>query len=203
MMKEFKEYTEWTLLHMWVIIVSYFSGIILLLLIHGWFGFTMNEDGTYLSNTMMHIASGTVLAIGTGILQKVLLKKYFPVSSFWVISLIIGFILAELLAGLVLWKLEIYRGLINIFNNSDHFPEASIFALAGLISGILQIRLLKPYYRKRFYWIVSSAIGWWLLILSTYFGLLAILLGPFLYGAITGLVFYRLLVSENRIEKNA
>jgi hypothetical protein len=202
-MKEFKDYTKWTLQHIWVIIVSYFSGTILLLLIHGLFGFTMKDDGTYLSNTLMHVASGSVLALGTGILQKVLLKKYFRVSFFWVLSLIIGFILAELLAGLVLWKLEIYRGLINIFNNSNHFPEASIFALAGLISGILQIRLLKPYYKKRFYWIVSSTLGWGLLILSTYFGLIAILLGPFLYGAITGLMFYWLPVSGNQIEKIA
>lgn len=188
---------------MWVIIVSYFLGLILLLLVHGLFGFTMKDDGTYLSNTLMHVASGAVLALGTGILQRVLLKKYFNVSFLWVLSLIIGFILAELLAGLVLWKLEIYRGLINVFNNTNHFPEAAIFAMAGLISGVLQIRLLKPYYRKRFYWIVSSGLGWGLLILSTYSGLLAILTGPFLYGAITGLVFYRLLVPDKSIEKIA
>jgi hypothetical protein len=200
-MKEFKDYTKWTLHHMWVIILSYFSGTILLLLIHGWFGFTMKDNGTYLSNTLMHVASGSVLAFGTGILQKMLLKKYFRVSFFWVISLIIGFVFAELLAGLILWKLQIYRGLINVFNNTNHFPEASIFALAGLISGILQIRLLKPYYRKRFYWIISCTFGWGLLILSTYFRLFALLFGPFLFGAITGLVFYRLLVSENRVEK--
>lgn len=203
MIKELNDYTKWTLLHVVVIIISYFPGIILLMLIHGWFGFTMDEAGTYLSNTLMHTASGIVLAIATGILQKALLKKYFPVSSSWIMSLIIGFILAELIAGFILWKLEIYRGLINIFNNSNHLPEASIFAFAGLISGILQTRLLKPYFRKRLYWILSSAFGWGLLILSTYLGLLAVLLGPFLYGAITGIVLYGLLVSENRVGKNA
>jgi hypothetical protein len=153
----------------------------------------MKDNGTYLSNTLMHIGSGLILALGTGILQKELLKKYFPISFFWVLSLIIGFVIAELLAGIVLWKMEIYRGLINIFNNTNHFPEASIFAFAGLISGILQFGLFKPFYKKRFYWIVSSTLGWCLLILSTYLGLWGFLIGAFLYGAITGLVIFRLM----------
>src|SRR5512136_2993782 len=150
-MKEFKDYVKWTLHHTWAIAVSYLISMIVLIIIHTSFGFTMKDDGTYLSNTLMHIGSGFVLALGTGILQKELLKKYFHVSFFWVLSLIIGFVLAELFAGLVLWKLEIYRGMINIFNNTNHFPEAAIFALAGLISGILQFRLLQPYFKKRFF----------------------------------------------------
>ena len=199
-MKKYKEYAAWTLHHTWVILVSYMLSMVVLLLIHGSFGFSMEDDGTYLSNTLMHIGSGFILALGTGILQRELAKNYFPVSFFWVLSLIIGFVLAELIAGLVLWKLEIYRGLINIFNNTNHFPEASIFALAGLISGILQFRLLRPFYKKRFYWIVSSTLGWGLLILSTYPGLFAFLIGAILYGAITGIVFYRIMESKTQNE---
>lgn len=195
-MKELKDYKNWILNHIWVICLSYLIGSIVLLLVHGAFGFSMNDNGTYLSNTLMHISCCLVLALGTGILQKELLKQYFHVSFLWVLSLIIGFVLAELLAGLVLWKLEIYRGMINIFNSTNHFPEALIFALAGLLTGILQFRLLRPY-RKRFYWVVSSTLGWGLLILSTYLGLFAILLGPCLYGVVTGFVFYRILQSEN------
>ncbi len=197
-MKEFKDYAKWTLHLTWGIIVSYLISMIILLIIHGSFGFTMNDSGTYLSNALMHIGSGFVLALGTGILQKELLKKYFQVSFSWVLSLITGFVLAELIAGLVLWKMEIYRGMINIFNNTNHFPEAAIFALAGLISGILQFGILKPFYKKRFYWIVSSTLGWGLLILSTYLGLFAFLLGALLYGAITGYVFYRILDSKTQ-----
>ena len=199
-MKQFKDCTNRILLHTWAILISYITSIIVFLTVHISFGFTMNEDGTYLSNTLMHIGSGFVLALGTGILQKELLKNYVHVSFFWVLSLIIGFVLAELIAGLVLWKLEIYRGLINIFNNTNHFPEASIFALAGLISGILQFRLLRPFYKKRFYWIVSSTLGWGLLILSTYPGLFAFLIGAILYGAITGIVFYRIMESKTETD---
>jgi len=87
--------------------------------------------------------------------------------------------------------------MINVFNNTNHFPEALIFALAGLITGILQIRLLSPN-RRRFYWIAASALGWSLLIISSYFGIFAILIGPCLYGAITGLVLYRVIQPENQ-----
>ena len=195
-MKEFKDYANWTLNHTWAIVVSYIISVVVLLLIHGSFGFSMNDNGTYLSNALMHIGSGIVLALGTGLIQKELLKRYFPVSFFWVLSLITGFLLAELLAGIVLWKLEIYRGLINIFNSTNHFPEASIFALAGLISGILQFRLFKPFYKKRFYWIIFSVLCWSIVILSTYVGLLGFLVGAFLYGTITGLVLFRLMESK-------
>ena len=197
-MKEQYDYTKWTLHHTWVILVSYITSTIVLLIIHGSFGFSMNDDGTYLSNALMHIGSGFILALGTGILQKELLKKYFNISNYWVLSLIIGFLIAELLAGLVLWKLEVYRGLINIFNCTNHFPEASIFAFAGLVAGILQFRLLRPYYRKRFYWLVSSALGWSLLILSTYLGLWGFILGAALYGAVTGIVFFTVMESKTQ-----
>ena len=197
-MKEYKNWAKWTLHHTWVISVSYLISIIVLLSIHGSFGFTMNDEGTYLSNTLMHIGSGAILAFGTGILQKQLLQKHFRVSFNWVWALIIGFITAELLAGIVLWEMGIYRGLINIFNNLNHLPEAAIFAFAGLFSGILQFRLLRNYYKRRVYWIVASTFGWGILILSTYLGLFAFLLGAFFYGIITGFVFDFILIEKNQ-----
>jgi hypothetical protein len=195
-MKESKTLTKWTLHHMWVILLSYIISMFMLLMIHGWFGFSMKDTGTYLSNALMHIASGAILALGTGILQKELLKEYINVSSFWILSLIIGFVVAESLAGLILWKLEIYRGLINVFNSTDHLAEAAIFATAGLISGILQSRLLKSSYLKVNIWIIINSAGWGLFILSAYTGLFAFLLGPFLYGILTGSF-----IIKNRIEK--
>ncbi|HOI78608.1 MAG TPA: hypothetical protein PLI30_03270 [Petrimonas sp.] len=195
-MNDYKEYGKWTLHHTWVILVSYSISMVVLLIIHGFFGFSMAEDGTYLSNAVMHIGSGFVLALGTGTLQRELLRKHIQMSFFWVVSLIIGFVVAELVAGIVLWKLEIFRGLINIFNTDVHYPESLIFALAGLIAGIIQFRLLKPYYKKRIFWILSSTIGWSLLILTTYLSPFAIPLGAFLYGAITGIVLYRILKSK-------
>lgn len=192
-MKTFTDYTKWTLHHAWVVTFTYILSMIVLILIHGAFGFSMNENGTYLSNTLMHMGSGLILALGTGILQRELLKKYCRVSFFWVASLIIGFLAAELVAGIVLWRLEILRGLINIFNTDVHFPESLIFALAGLIAGMIQFRLLKPYYNKRLYWILASTLGWTFFILSTYLSLYAFILGAAIYGAISGFAFYRMM----------
>ena len=190
---------KWTLHHTWVICVGYLVSMIVLLLIHGAFGFSMNDDGTYLSNALMHIGSGAILGMGTGLLQKELLKKYFHVPTFWMFSLVIGFVFAELVAGFVLWKLEIYRGLINLFNTDHHLPEASIFALAGLISGILQYRFLKPCGKGRFYWIIASTLGWGLLILSTFPGLYGFILGAILYGLITGFVLFNITGLKNQM----
>jgi hypothetical protein len=195
-MKKINAYAKWTLHYTWIILFSYLISMIVLLLIHSAFGYSMKEDGTYLSNALMHIGSGCILALGTGIMQRELLNKYFPVSFFWVVSLIIGFVVAESVAGIVLWKLEIYRGLINIFNTEVHFPESLIFAFAGLISGIIQFRLLQPYYHKRFYWIIANTVGWALLILSTYLSIYAFILGAILYGAVTGFAFYRIMESK-------
>lgn len=192
-MTNIKDYTKWTLHHTWVILVSYLISMLVIFLIHSSFGFSMAENGTYLSNAMMHIGSGIVLALGTGILQRELLNKYIRVSFFWVISLVIGFVVAELVAGIVLWRLGTFRGLINIFNTDVHYPESLIFASAGLITGIIQFRLLKPYYNKRFYWIIASTMGWTLLILPTYLSLFAFILGAMFYGAITGLALYKMM----------
>jgi len=197
-MMEFQDYLKWTLNHTWVIVFSYAISIVAILLIHGSFGFSMSDEGTYLSNTLMHIGSGAVLALGTGLLQRELLKQYFHVSFLWILSLITGFVLAEGVSGVILWKLEVYRGMINIFNDANHLPEAIIFAFAGLISGILQFRLFRPYYTKRMYWIVSSTLGWGMLILTTYIGLFAFILGAFLYGVLTGIVLYRIMEFKNQ-----
>jgi hypothetical protein len=199
-MKKFSDYANWTLHHTWTILLSYFISMVALLLIHGAFGFTMADFGTYLSNPVMHIASGAILAFGTGVLQRVLLKRHIRIPFFWVVSLVIGFVIAETAAGIVLWKMEIYRGLINIFNTDVHYPKALIFALAGLIAGAFQIRLLKPTYTKRFYWILTSTLGWAVLILSTYLSPYAFVLGALFYGAITGLAFYRLMEPKTNQE---
>jgi hypothetical protein len=87
----------------------------------------------------------------------------------------------------------IYRGMINIFNTNARLLESLIFAFAGYISGIVQFRLLKPHFYKRFYWILASAAGWAFLILATYPGIFALVLGAIFYGSITGLAFYKLM----------
>ena len=101
------------------------------------------------------------------------------------------------LTSVVLRQMGIYRGLINVLNTDNHLPEALIFALAGLISGMLQSSLLKHHFRNRFYWILASTLGWGFLILSTSAGFIAFIPGAFIYGLLTGLVFVKLLQPIN------
>lgn len=197
-MSKRRDILNWVIHNFWVICISYIISMVALLFIHDAFGFSMSDDGTYLSNAVMHIGSGIVLGFFTGLAQFLLLRKHFRVSFFWVWALVTGFVAAETIAGFILCNLEIYRGLINIFNTSNHFPEACIFAFAGLVTGILQFRLLKPHFANRFYWIVASTLGWVLLILSTYLGLLYFVFGALLYGALTGLTLNFVLIPTNK-----
>ena len=144
-MNEFKNYTKWTLHHSWVILFSYLISIVVLIIIHGSFGFTMNDEGTYLSNALMHIGSGIVLALGTGILQRELLKKHFHVSFFWVLSLIIGFVIAELLAGIVTYCIFWFEFPLSVICVSTlsidilPTPSANIGNLPNVFSGIYKL----------------------------------------------------------------
>jgi len=65
----------WTLLSLGIIPLSYVVSLIVVLLVHGAFGYNQMEGGTYLSQTVMQVAGGAVIGLGTGIYQKILLKK--------------------------------------------------------------------------------------------------------------------------------
>lgn len=190
MMKNKNAFIKWTFWHSLVIPLSLIPGLVTMVLVHGSYGYSMADAGTYLSNTLMHIASGIVLAAGTGLFQLNFLRKQIRIPGTWVWSLIAGFVTAELLAGLLLWKLSILRGLINLFNTDVHYAEAGIFAFAGLIAGLLQGRMLRQIVRNRVLWALASAIGWGSCILFTSFGLIAFFAGALVYGALTGLVLF-------------
>lgn len=183
-------YFRWTCWHILVIPLSLIPGVIAMVLVHGSYGYSMADAGTYLSNTLMHIASGIVLATGTGLFQLKFLRKLNRIQGTWVWALIAGFVTAELLAGLILWKLSILRGMINLFNTDIHYAEAAIFAFAGLIAGLLQEGMLRQTTRKPVLWALASAIGWGSCILFTSFGLIAFFAGALVYGALTGLVLF-------------
>ncbi len=190
MMKSKNLFINWTFWHSLVIPLSLIPGLVAMVLVHGSYGFTMADSGTYLSNTSMHIASGILLATGTGFFQLKFLRKQIRISGIWVWSLVAGFVIAEVIAGLVLWKLSILRGLINLFNTDVHYAEAGIFAFAGLIAGLLQARMLRQTTRTPFLWALASAIGWGSCILFTSFGLIAFFAGALVYGALTGMVLF-------------
>ncbi len=188
---------DWTLLSSGIITLSYLLSLIAVLLVHGAFGFNMKEWGTPLSQTLMQMAGGAVIGLGTGLYQKSLLIKLFDVKSSWIYTLITGFVVTELITGLVLWQMGLNRGELR-FIEFNPLPESLIFACIGLLTGILQWPLLKKYFSRSGYWIIACITGWGVLILvnflwyiplirsSIFISIFVFALGALLYGAITG-----------------
>ena len=183
--KEVQFWTNWTLLGLGLIPLSYMVSLIVVLLVHGAFGYNQMEGGTYLSQTVMQMAGGAVLGLGAGIYQKALLRKIFSVSSSWIYTMVIGFAVTELIVCIILWQLNLNRYELR-FMEGNPLPEALIFACAGLVTGLLQWMILRKYTSKSVYWIFASTLGWGICVLVTLISLWAFFIGALLYGAITG-----------------
>jgi len=179
---------SWTLLSFFIIPVTYMISLIVVLLVHGAFGFGQMEGGTYLSQTVMQMAGGAVIGLGTGLYQRFLLKTVFHVSSSWIVTLVIGFAVTELIVCIILWQLGMNRYELR-FIEFKPLPEALFFASAGLIIGFLQWRILRRYFSGSIFWILASSLGWGLCIFVTLISVWAFFLGALLYGAITGAAF--------------
>ena len=187
---------QWTLLGTTVITAAYLVSLIVVALVHGAFGFNLQEWGTPLSNIVMQVAGGAVIGAGTGLYQKSMLQKMFKVNLSWIYSLILGFAVTELLAGIILWQMGLIRSELR-FIESNPLPESMIFAFAGFLTGIFQWFLLRKLFTKSMLWIVASTLGWWVCIFSAYLlGLIdqgisvwGFIPGALLYGAITGATF--------------
>lgn len=184
---------KWSLLSTGIITLSYIASLIAVAIVHGAFGFNMQELGTPLSNTLMQIAGGALIGAGTGLYQKLILQKLFKITSFWIYFSIAGFIITELVTGIILWQMGLLRGQIR-FLESNPLPESIIFAFAGFLIGLLQWIILRKSFSKSIFWILASSFGWWICIFLTYIlglinkeiSVLAFIPGTFLYGAITG-----------------
>ena len=183
--KKNRFFLHWTLLSFGIIPLSYIISLVVVLMIHGAFGFDQMESGTFLSQTIAQMAGGAIIGLGTGIYQKTILERIFKVSQSWIYTLVIGFAVTELIVCILLWQLGIYRSDLR-FIESNPVPESLFFACAGLIVGILQWTIMRKFFSRGIYWILASTIGWGVCILVTQFSIWAFFLGSLLYGLITG-----------------
>lgn len=202
--EKFRFWTKWTLLSLAIIPLSYLVSLIAVLLVQGAFGFGQMDWGTPLSNTLSQITGGTIIGLGTGIYQRSLLRKVFNISSSWIYMLIIGFVATELIAGIVLWQLDLDREKLR-FMEFKPLPETLIFACAGLMIGLLQWTILRRHFYRSGYWVLASVLGWGICILMTFFvglvnrdvSIFAFIPGALFYGAITGAAFMWILQKKN------
>lgn len=190
--EKFHFWISWTLLSLGIIILGYVAGGIALLLIHGAFGFSLNDWGTPLSQTLGHVAAGAVLGLAVGLFQRSFLKKLFRVPVFWIYALIIGFVLTELISGIVLTQMGINRGEIKFFEYEtpgDPPGESLIYAIAGLLTGFFQLPIVSKSFSRSFFWVLASTLGWGICFMITMISVWAFFLGALFYGAITGATF--------------
>ena len=190
--EKFRFWRNWTLLNALVIILLYPIGGIIILIISEAMGYSMDQWAPPLEQTIMLIVFGALIGFGIGITQWLLLRKVFNVSSFWLYSVAIGFIIIELIAGIILWKLDINRGELS-FIEGNPLAHALILAITGLLIGLIQLPLLRRHYSGVVYWVIASTLAWGISVLLTTIGhqydiavLITFILGSLLYGAITG-----------------
>jgi hypothetical protein len=186
---------RWTLGSFVIISFSYLVSLVVVLLVHGSFGFDMSQGGTYLSQTVMQMAGGAVIGLGTGLYQRSILKDTFKVPSSWVYASVIGFVLTELIVCILLWQLNINRYELR-FIELNPLPEALIFAVIGGVVGLLQWRILKPHFYNSAYWIATSALGWGICIVVTLVSVWAFFIGTLIYGILTATTLLWILQSR-------
>jgi len=192
----FRFWRNWTLFNSLGLFIGYIiSFIIGAIMAFKVFDLSKEEWGSPLEQTISYMVSGAIIGLCIGLTQWLLLRKRFKLSSFWVYSVAIGFIIAELIIGFVLWKLNINRG-EHTFIEGKPVTHALILTFTGLIIGLIQLPMLKRYFSEVAYWIIASALAWGISILLTAIMhqsdmavLITFVLGILLYGAITGATF--------------
>jgi hypothetical protein len=191
--EKIKFWRKWILANALVLILSYVISLLVMLLIaETIFGFSVDEWGSPFQQTVLSIAAGIVIGFSIGYTQWRLLKRIFNVSSIWLYSVALGFIIVELFAGIILWKMDINRGELNFieFNAPAH---ALLLAITGLVVGIIQLPLLRKHFHGSVYWIIASTLAWGIGVFITAINqnselalLITFITGTILYGVITG-----------------
>lgn len=191
--EKIKFWRNWTLANALVLILSYIISLLVVILIAEIiFGFSVDEWGSPFQQSVLSIAAGIVIGFSIGLTQWRLLKRVFEVSSFWLYSVALGFIIIELIAGIILWKMDINRGELNFIENNAP-GHALLLAITGLVVGIFQFPLLRKHYHGCVYWVMASTLAWGIGVLITAINqnselalLITFITGTILYGVITG-----------------
>jgi hypothetical protein len=176
-------YARWTALIAALTFAGAIVGFIIALIISGIFGYDQLETGPYIIQTAGYCAFVAIFATAISTTQWKLLLKEVGVSSLWIFINIGGLVITEIIAGIILWKLEINREDLGFFQAGPPLPEVLIYVFAGALVGLLQFPLLRKSYHKAGLWILASIIAWATVPLA------AFAFGGVTLGAITGATF--------------
>jgi len=87
---------------------------------------------------------GFIPSLLVGFLQRLILRREWPLSRWWIVSVSVGVGLQHFLA--------------DGFENARDLSLAVL--LSGLLVGVIQWRLLRPHLPSSAGWIVASGLGW-------------------------------------------
>lgn len=129
------------------------------------------------TNLVVGLCVGAVV----GYSQWLVLKKQRKISSFWGMACAIGMGLPFIVV-VVLHEVGIQ------LPDRELLSRIGIGIIGGLLSGLLQVRLLRTYYARAAWWILASSAGWGLCWLATTIGvpLIGLIVGGIILGLVTG-----------------
>lgn len=198
-MRKYKFLIHWSLLTLPFLTLGYFVGFIAGTLTGELFGLTIADDGNHFTQTIVYCVFGSVVIISISLTQLWILKKYkITISKWWILAGILGIIISELIAGIILWKLQINRSDLGIFQGGPPLPEALIFSFSGLLIGFFQWLVIKKQFSNSVYWIPANFLGWGLCHLVM-FHFLAFFPGALVLGISTGLSFSQIIKSGTQV----
>lgn len=197
-MRYHKFLINWSLLTLAFLTIGYFLGYMAGLTTGSIFGLTVADDGPHYVQTIVYCVFGSVVVTSISLTQLSILKNYgVKISKWWILAGIAGVIISEVIAGILLWKLDINRSDLGVFQGGHQWPEALIFSFSGLLMGIFQWLVIRKQYAQSIYWIPVSFMGWGLGHLVM-FNILMFFAGALLLGLITGL-FVILIMKSSRL----
>ena len=101
---------KWTLRNAIALVLGYIIAFSIAIVITIIGDLNTSEWGPPFTQICWKIGEGVIIGLSIGFIQLRLLRKIFNVSSFWLYSIVIGFIIVELIAGITCWRMEINRG---------------------------------------------------------------------------------------------
>lgn len=192
-MNKFKFLTNWSLLTLAFLTLGYFVGYIAGSLTGELFGLSITDDGTHLEQVVIYSVFGSVVVTSISLTQLYILKRHrIKISKLWIPAGIVGIVISEAIAGIILWQLSVNRSDLGIFQGGPQLPEALIFSFSGLLMGVFQWYVIRKQFKDSVYWIPASFLGWGLGHLAM-FHILAFFPGALILGIITGLFFNRII----------
>lgn len=189
----------------WILItvISFFLGFFIFFAL----GYTVEDFVPKLTNTFFGLGVGAVV----GYSQWLYLRKQIPVKSFWGLASAIGLGISFIITAMLYEFGVKWAGLDQAPDSvTPQWAYPVIYAVGGFLIGLLQMHLLKSYFRRALFWPIATSIAWGscaaLFFLPIIFGrtaiqkpthsLLSLFIGGILMGVITGIGL--LLIAKTR-----